>query len=86
MFPKLERGKPIPAKLWMRATDILSDSRTIGNQWVAAGKPKTGLLYDKFCSIESEYSQMADSIWFCEWTHDQREEWERIFHNTEGVL
>lgn len=75
------RGIPIPPKVWARATDDLIEYRIAGKQWVDAGKPKAGPLYDEFCRTEKQYNNMADRIWFAAWTPEQREEWQRINDN-----
>lgn len=76
----------IPPKVWMRATDMLCDYRHIGREWIEAGKPYIGELYDEFCRIEKENNQMADAIWFAKWSDSQRREWKRILANTEAEV
>ena len=79
MFPKMEYGKPIPYKVWMKATDILADYIRAGQAWVEAGRIKGGPIYDMFCKAEESYNQMADAIWFASWTPEQRKEWDGIY-------
>lgn len=79
MFLTIPHGMPIPRKVWMRATDVAAEFARCGEAFVAAGRPATGLISERFSKAEAEYSQMADAIWFAKWEKWQREEWERIF-------
>lgn len=79
MIDAIHGGKPIPPKVWLRATDIAAEYARCGESFVAAGRPMNGPVADRFSKAEAEYSHMADAIWFAKWEQWQCEEWERIF-------
>lgn len=84
MWVKIERGLPIPPKVWMRALDVLVEYSSSGIAFVAAGRPKQGPVAERFAAAEAEYDRMADAIWFAKWTDNQREEWSRTIQNAEA--
>jgi len=72
-------GRPVPPKVWARATDVLARYHQAGRAWVNAGRPEGDELDKQLEEAEEEYSPMADYIIICAaLTDDQREEWHRI--------
>ncbi len=83
MIEVIRRGNPIPPQVWEECVEILTDFREAGNEWVMAGKPQAGPVAQEIRKHEGIYGQMADAIWFANWTPEQRKEWERIYDKTE---
>lgn len=72
-------GAPIPPRKFWLALESLHDYRSAGEDWASAGKPQSGLLFDRMIEAEIAYNNHADDIWFASWTEDQRKQWSDAF-------
>ena len=79
-FKPVPHGWPVPIKLFTRAVETMREYSRIGPEWVDAGRPKEGKLYEQFCAVEIEYNKCADQIWFGAWTPEQRQYWEDVYN------
>ena len=79
-YPKVLHGQPIPPKVFIAAVEEMREYTRIGEEWVAAGRPRNCELYDRFCESEKEYNARADQIWFGAWTIEQRQYWSGVYN------
>lgn len=78
---RIPSGEKIPANVWEKCLEILKAYTQIGREFVKEGRPREGRTAERFREVEIAYNQMADAIWFAQWTHEQREEWHKIYQN-----
>ncbi len=67
-----------PRGVWGRVVDALARWMPAGHAWVAAGRPRSGPVYDTFVKAEREYNAARDEVDKWDWNDEQAAEWERV--------